>query len=53
MKSLISKIVKCDDYPLSYGFVLMPSGHQYRFPCVRTNRFKFSFVPCEICLLND
>ena len=53
MKSLTSKILKCDDHPLSSYFVLMPSGRRYRFPSVRTNRFKFSFVPCAIRLLND
>ena len=53
MKSLTSKILKCDDHPLSSYFVLMPSGRRYCFPSVRTNRFKFSFVPCAIRLLND
>ena len=53
MKSFTSKILKCDDYPLSSYFVLMLSGRRYCFPSVRTNRFKFSFVLCAICLLND
>ena len=56
MKFLTSKILKFDDHPLSSYIVysvLMPSGRRYRFPGVRTNRFKFSFVPCAIPLLND
>ena len=53
MKSLTSKILKCDDHPLSSYFVLMPSGRRYRFPSVRTNRFKFSFVPFAIRLSNN
>ena len=53
MMSLTSKILKCDDHPLNSYFVLMPSDRLYRFPSVRTNRFKFSFVPCAIRLLND
>lgn len=45
-------ILSSSDHPLLEEFVLLPSGQTYRSPRVKTNRFKFSFVPSVINALN-
>ena len=52
MKSLTSKIIKCDDHPLRSYFVLMPSGCQFIVFKVLEPIVLSFFVPCAICLLN-
>lgn len=45
-------ILASTDHPLLGEFVLLPSGRRYGFPKVRSNRFKFSFIPSAINALN-
>ncbi len=45
-------ILASTDHPLLGELVLLPSGRRYRFPRVRSNRFKFSFIPSAINVLN-
>lgn len=33
-------------------FELLPSGHRYKFPQFRTNKFRYSFVTSAIIVLN-
>ena len=40
-------------HPLYSEFSLMPSGRRYRLPPCRTNRWKKSFMPVAISLVND
>lgn len=42
-----------DSHPLYSEFHLLPSGSQYRTPLSKTNRFKNSFVPSAVKLLNS
>ena len=47
------KITNDPDHVLHREFELLPSGRRYRFPNCRLNRFKFSFVPSAIKILNS
>ena len=53
MTTLACKILKDDKHPLRCHYVPLPSGRRYRLPTIRTNRFKNSFVPSSIRLLNN
>ena len=46
-------ILSVSAHPLHSEFQLLPSGSRFRFPSVKTNRFRFSFVPSAISLLNS
>ena len=48
------KISRDPNHVLNREFELMPSGRRYRLPtCKPSNRFKFSFIPSSIRLLNS
>ncbi len=40
------------DHFLYPEFLMLPSGSRYRLPKMKSNRYKYSFVPCAIRLLN-
>jgi hypothetical protein len=50
---MANKVIMGSQHPLKSDFVLMPSGYRYRMPFVRTNRYKSTFVPSAINILND
>lgn len=39
-------------HPLNPDFQLLPSGFRYKCPIARTNRYKHSFIPTAVTLLN-
>lgn len=45
-------IISDASHPLYDSFQTLPSGSLYRVPLAKTNRFKFSFVPYAIKVLN-
>ena len=47
------KISRDPKHVLHTEFELMPSGRRFRMPNCKLNRFKFSFVPSSIKLLNS
>lgn len=47
-----SSLLECQDHPLHTEFELLPSGHRLRVPVMRTKRYKVSFIPTAIKLLN-
>lgn len=47
-----SSLLECQDHPLHAEFKLLPSGRQLRVPVMRTKRYKVSFIPTAIKLLN-
>ena len=53
LRKKAKQILRNPDHVLSCEFNYLPSGRRYRGPPCRTNRFKFSFVPRAICLLNE
>lgn len=46
------KITNDPNHVLYSEYEMMPSGRRYRLPNCRLNRFKFSFVPLSIKILN-
>ncbi len=40
-------------HPLYPEFQFLPSGSRLRFPSVRSNRYKHSFIPTSTSLLNS
>lgn len=46
----VQSILASLDHPPLEEFALLPSGRGYRSPRVKSNRFKFSFVPSAISL---
>jgi len=46
-------IMSDSSHPLYVEFKLLPSGSRFSQPPAKTNRFKFSFVPSAISLLNS
>jgi len=46
------KVCMDTTHPLSVEFMPLPSGRRYRYPNVRTNRAKNSFIPMAITQLN-
>ena len=51
--SLAAKIVKDETHPLNDCYNIMPSGRRYRMPRIRTARFKHTFIPTSVTLLNE
>ena len=47
-----NSILSDHSHPLHQHFQLLPSGTRFSFPLVRTNRYKYSFTPTAITLLN-
>ena len=47
-----SSLLEVTDHPLRPEFELLPSGRRFRVPTTKTNRYKQSFVPAAIQLLN-
>jgi len=50
--SLAHKIMSDSSHPLSSSFTKLPSGRRYRQPKARTSRFRKTFVPDCVALLN-
>jgi hypothetical protein len=50
---LANNIIKDSGHPLNCEFKLLPSGRRYGLPKIRTNRFKNSFVPLAIKMINN
>jgi len=44
---------KLNNWENYFEFQLLPSGSQLRFPYVRSNRYKHSFIPTSISLINS
>ena len=53
MSAMGTKIIKDSNHPLHNHFILMSTGRRWRTPYSRTNRFKNSFVPSCIRLMNE
>jgi hypothetical protein len=51
--TLAKKIIRDDDHPLQKHFELLPSGRRLRQLKIRTSRFKGTFIPSSISLLNS
>ena len=51
--SLAAKIIKDQYHPLCSQYVLLPSGRRYRLPRIKTSRFRSTFVPSSIILMNE
>ena len=51
--SMAKKIKEDPTHPLNEQFQMLPHGRRLRMPKIRTDRFKFSFVPTSIRLLNN
>ena len=55
-QSVITQAIKISSdstHPLSSEYELLPSGRRFRMSKWKTNRFKLSFVPASIKLLNN
>ena len=50
--SQAQRIARDPSHILHSVYDLLPSGRRYRVPCCKLNRFKNSFVPTSIKLLN-
>ncbi len=48
-----TSIQECLDHPLQTEFELLPTGRRLRVPLIRTNRYRVSFVPAAILMLNN
>jgi len=46
-------IINCPSHPLHNEFVILPSGRRYRVIGGKTSRFKNSFIPTAILMLNS
>ena len=53
MSAMGTKVIKDSTHPLHNHFILMSTGRRWRTPYSRTNRFKNSFVPSCIRLMNE
>ena len=53
VKRMVKKVIDGKDHPLNGDFNVMPSGYRYRMPSIRTERYKSTFVPTAIALLNE
>ena len=51
--SLAAKIIKDHDHPLCSQYVLLRSGRRYRLPRIRTSRFRSTFVPSSLIIMNE
>ncbi len=49
----VESILSDSSHPLQAEFQMLPSGSRYKLPKLRTNRYKHSFVPAAILLLNS
>ena len=52
VQRLASSISADDSHPLASEFQLLPSGRRFIVPRVRTTRYRNSFVPAAVSLLN-
>ena len=53
IKRNVGKILYDDNHPLHQQFETLPSGRRLRMPLVKTNRYKFSFVPSAVRVMNE
>ncbi len=51
--SLYQSVLLDSDHFQYPEFVMLPSGSRYRLPKMKSNWYKYSFVPCAIWLLNS
>ncbi len=49
----VKSILSNSSHPLQAEFQMLPSGSRFKLPKLRTNRYKHSFVPAAILLLNS
>ncbi len=49
----VESILSDSSHPLQAEFQMLPSGLRFKLPKFRTNRYKHSFVPAAILLLNS
>jgi len=49
----VQKIVEDQTHFLHYHYELLPSGRRYRVPLCKLNRYKNSFVPMSVRMLNN
>ncbi len=49
----VESIMSDSSHPLQAEFQMLPSGSRFKLPKLRTNRYKHSFVPAAILLLNS
>ncbi len=49
----VESILSDSSHPLQAEFQMLPSGSRFKLPKLRTNRYKHSFVPAAILLLNS
>ena len=47
------RLIKDSKHPLHKCFELMPSGRRYRMTCIKTTRYRNSFLPTALRFLND
>ncbi len=47
-----NSILSASDHPLYSEFEFLPSGLRLRFPLVKSNRYRCSFIPTAIFMLN-
>ncbi len=52
-KSRVAKIIKNSNHPGNRLFILLPSGKRFRSMMAKTERFRWSFFPQAIRLLNS
>ena len=53
LEKLAIKIMNDSSHPLNRNFVMLPSGRRFRMMRARTNRFKNTFVPKAVKVLNS
>jgi hypothetical protein len=51
--NMANKIIDDASHPLHKYFILLPSRRRYRLPAQRTTRYRNSFIPVALRLLND
>ncbi len=49
----VESILSDSSHPLPAEFQMLPSGSRFKLPKLRTNRYKHSFEPAAILLLNS
>ena len=50
--AMTKKILEDREHPLHKEYQMMPLGRRLRLPKIRTNRYKFSFIPSSVRLFN-
>jgi len=50
---MAKNVIEDNLHPLNKYYALLPSGRRFRLPAMRTSRFRNSFVPVSLRLLNE